>query len=127
MNYKIGDKVETPFGVGIITHIDEFDNEIKEDIYWVQIKKAPEIYFNEEHLQYYKTAHDKLLELGWVQQKGTAEHVKMYAHEDYDTGLLCINKDIKQWFYSLLTYTDFFVDLELSKILTQYLEELEDE
>lgn len=71
-----------------------------------------------------KTAHDKLLELGWVEQKGSAEHIKMYAHEDYDTGLLCINKDIKKWFYSLLTYTDFFVDLELSKILTQYLEEL---
>lgn len=119
--FKIGDKVETPFGVGVVESID-----CNKDFY-IEFKNNSVIYFDVNDIQPCKSAHDKLLELGWVEQKGLAEHIKMYAHEDYDTGLLCINKDIKKWFYSLLTYTDFFVDLELSKILTQYLEELENE
>ncbi len=73
----------------------------------------------------YKTAHQKLIELGFTFE--TEGHYIQYKHEKKDMRIIVntITKD-----YGVFHFTDYnyrFVNLELSKILTEYLEELENE
>lgn len=70
----------------------------------------------------YKTAHEKLIELGFTFE--TEGHYIQYNHEKKDMRIIVntITKD-----YGVFHLTDYnyrFVNLELSKILTQYLKEL---
>lgn len=131
MNYKIGDKVETPLGVGVITYIDS-DGEIDYD-YWISIKETPPISFDKKYIQSYKSAHDKLLELGYIQKNDN--HLITYEKKLYYTNkkhneryfIIEISKVIKRY---RVRDNDAFpvgIDLQLSKILTQYLEELEND
>lgn len=77
---------------------------------------------SKEELNLYKTAHEKLIEKGF-------EKVVLYGERlyilDNDDRYIEIYIDIKGVNYYVPN--NEYVDLELSRILTQYLEELENE
>lgn len=115
--YKVGDKVETPLGVGVIKWIDKASKNEDEgfDTIYVSIKHFPEIEFNERHIKPYRTAHEKLIEMGYEFEQ--LEGYKIYRH--IEKSIIGVYED--------KTYCCVEVDLDLSRILTQYLEELEGE
>lgn len=60
MKYEIGQKVETPLGVGKI-----FDTNTSGDMFHVELKDGLIKWFWGEYLKPYKMAHDKLIEMGF--------------------------------------------------------------
>ena len=103
--YKRGDKVETlDYGTGEIIRVND------DGAYHIHVKNAYVNLFDKE-IKPYKSAHDKLIELGYVKT-----HRDGYVK--YDGEKIIIIYDDK-------TYSCVDTDLELSRILTQYLEELE--
>lgn len=135
MNYKIGDKVETPLGVGVITYIDS-DGEIDYD-YWISIKETPPISFDKKYIQSYKSAHDKLLELGFVKTESGSYEKKIisdtFIENTYTIKIDRKDKRIKTSYYyynnfeSRGSYDAMWLDELLLKILTQYAKELEND
>ena len=141
MKYEIGQKVETPLGVGTVvkvykkcpgltdhTHLIRFD---------VDEKHIYAIGFNEGLLKPYKTAHEKLLAMGWEEKlhdKAVEEEVKEGIYKQYVSYpyVILIDLELKE-FTSYVLYTGSsdvddvsWINLELSRILTQYLEEMEE-
>lgn len=115
--YKEGDKVETPLGVGVIECI------IKLPFNEVLVRIDDRIHaFLEEQVEHYKTAHEKLLELGYELQEGS--NIKVYVLFDRQGGIDDIFKvnDTEKY---ILPYHE--VNLEIAKIMVQYLEELKKE
>ena len=127
MTYKIGQKVETPLGVGTVTVIDK-------DLKWntliaVNIGKLSIDYiglvFKESDITPYKSAHDKLVEMGFViVEDNIAWVVYEYKKAEY---VIRFCKGSKQ----VGVYHDYednanyrYISLKLSRILTQYLEEM---
>ena len=72
-----------------------------------------ELVFNERELKPYRTAHEKLIEMGYESTKGN--NFTKYRHDELPRVTI----------YSDNTYSCSDTNLELSRILTQYLEELE--
>ena len=106
--YKIGDKVETEKGNGIIVAISGYE----EQLYIVEITNIGNWGFNEHQLNPYRTAHEKLIEMGYVSIKRN-DNVS-YIHDELPRVTI----------YSDNTYSCSDTNLELSRILTQYLEEV---
>lgn len=107
--FKVGDKVETEKGNGIIVAIGGYE----EPIYIAEITNIGKWGFNEHQLKPYKTAHEKLIEMGYefIQRSNYA----FYRHDELP----------KITVYNDKTYSCSDINLELSRILTKYLEELE--
>jgi hypothetical protein len=93
------------------------------------IKALQKAQKQEKLLELYKTAHEKLLDLGWkFCEWSIKENFKQYEKFDENsrrTMSIRIYNNEHGIYYVLNIYT--YVEKELSKILTQYLEELENE
>ena len=98
--YKIGDKVETPQFTGIV-----------EKVYESGVKVNGKM-FPLKDITPYRTAHEKLIEMGYELTK-RSDYV-FYRHDDLPRVTI----------YSDKTYSCSDTNLVLSRILTQYLEEL---
>ena len=115
--YKEGDKVETPLGVGVVDCI------IKLPFNEVLVRIDDRIHvFLEEKVKRYKTAHEKLLELGYEFQEDN--NIKTYVLFDRQGGVsdfFTVNNTEK----TILPH--HVLNLEKAKIMVQYLEELKKE
>lgn len=107
--YKIGDKVETEKGNGIIVAISGYE----EQLYIVEITNIGNWGFNEHKLKTYRTAHEKLIEMGYESTNGN--NFTKYRHDELPRITI----------YNDNTYSSYDTNLELSRVLTQYLEEME--
>ena len=121
--FKAGDKVETPFGVGIFnSYIDGgfMSGSLRVD--YEKVQTGAVYFWNEDDIKPYKTPHEKLIELGFTFE--IEEHFIQYKHEKKDMRII-VNTIIKDYgVFHLTDYNYRFVNLELSEILTQYLKEL---
>ena len=117
--YKIGDKVETEKGNGIIVAINGYE----EQLYIVEITNIGNWGFNEHRLKPYRTAHEKLIDKGFtfLGKWTNGGEYDDYRYKLDDLWFLQIFHNINDLTY--YTY-DGRSDLELSRILTQYLEEM---
>ena len=115
--YKEGDKVVTPLGVGVVECVVELPfNE-------VLVKIDDRIHaFLEEQVEYYKTAHERLLELGYELQE--ISNIKVYVLFDRHGGIEHVFK-VNDTEKTILPLHD--LNLEKAKIMVQYLEELKKE
>jgi len=116
MTYEIGQKIETPFGIGTIIRSKPIL--YARDVYKVEIKTKDrdyDIWFTQGVLKPYKTAHDRLIEMGF--ELVTANKLIYITYDDLTH--FVVDKERKELNFHIGT-----VDLELSRILTQYLEEL---
>lgn len=64
-----------------------------------------------------KTAHDKLIEMGYKHER--IEHMEFYEKEEFD--YIWFSRTEKNY-----RLGEVYVDIELSRILTEYLEELKE-
>ena len=133
MTYEIGQKVTTPHGDGVIISMSEIDNEYEVEYPYKELTTS---FFGIESLQPYKSPHDKLIEMGYVKKinKNTVDYIKetkdtyrrygnritIHTKEKLYSGI-AFNDDLfnSQYHKSEMAFT-----IELSRILTQYLEEL---
>lgn len=124
--FKAGDRVETPFGVGIFqSYVDGGFMSGSFRVHYEKVQTGGVYFWNEDDIKPYKTAHEKLIDLGW---EFWGEYLKYKQYEKFDetsrrTTSIRIYKDHHGIYYFLNNFT--YVEKELSKILTQYLEELE--
>jgi hypothetical protein len=133
--YKIGDKVETPLGIGVIQSLEEtiFVDEKDNPIYDYAVKfendydyytehKLDKIIFLNHVVKPYRTAHDKLIEMG-LKLKITKNYADgVFSHEwwnDNDDRVIVFYIDEK-------VTTVYEGNNEIMVIIPQYLEELED-
>lgn len=115
--YKIGDKVETPFGVGRVDKV--FDSGLM--VFLGGSKLIPL-----KDVKPYQSAHDKLIEMGFVVVEDNVAWIAYeYKKAEY---LIRFCKGSKQVgvYHDIDTNANYrYFGIELSRILTQYLEELE--
>ena len=134
--YKIGDKVETPLGIGVVVgkRVAMRHDDI---IFEVNIKNV-KIDFRNTQVIAYKSAHDKLIEMGWeekIHDTVVKYHVERGRYKQYAKNYEVILIDIeKRDFTTYILYNGdkgvsdvSWVSHELSRILTQYLEEITNE
>ena len=111
--YKVGDKVETPHGTGWVKSYSEVY-----DMYIVDLKGVfKNQQYKPHHLKLYISAHDKLLDIGWVITVDGV--VKTYQDKGNWLNVIWVDKAHKT------VSTNFHHGLVLSCILTQLLEEME--
>lgn len=134
LNYKIGDKVETPLGIGKLVDISQ-NNETKFKVAY----GTRTTWYAHDEVEPYTTAHEKLLALGWGVLRDNTTHVefrKTIRKDSYIDNYSIIKVTKKSKTFSGQTYyNDNFVsrysqyelsfDLELARIMLQYLEEME--
>ena len=115
--YKIGDKVEYLNNVWEVCDCEVDNVEIYNE------KMGVNIYLPIGDVQPYRTAHDKLIAMGW-EQKMSGGNLTLYMQGDLtiyaykkEKCVICHGTNDSQ-----LT---FIINLALSRILTQYLEELD--
>lgn len=117
--FKVGDKVVVCGGdIRTIARIDKWlDNEYG---YYFNIDDELLNYYKEEDLELYKTPHERLVELGFIIDDETNYFIK-YTFNGLDIVLYKKEKT-----YQTYVYQDNYnpINYELSKILTEYLEEL---
>ena len=121
--FKVGDKVWCNGDVRIIKRVDEWAN--GEYGYYFNVDDDLLDFWEEEDLELYKTPHQRLLDLGWkvVDTDGIYK-----TYDNFDTKYtrmtmsIKINKDQDGWYF---TTHNVFMDKELTTILLDYLEELE--
>lgn len=122
MTYKIGQQVETPLGVGEVKGVRQYQNPIYQIKFMDSNFKVMD--FEEAELKPYKTAHDKLLSMGFEMVLDD-EHFTIFEHQELDYTIR-IDKLWKG--IGIHHYNDDphyrYIYLELSRILTQYLEEM---
>lgn len=129
--YKVGDKVEYCGEVVEITQIFDSGN-------CMVSNGTLEAYAHLSDLDKYKSAHDKLIEMGYeekIHDTVVKSEVESGRYKQYVKGSEVILIDVKDGEFT--TYTLYsgdkgvsdvsWVSYELSRILTQYLEELENE
>ena len=132
--YKIGDKVETPLGIGVI--IGKRVAMQHDDIIFEVENKGIKVDFRNTHVTPYRTAHDKLIEMGYeekIHDTAVKHDVESGRYKQYAKNYEVILIDIEDREFT--TYTLYngskgvddvsWVNHKLSRILTQYLEELE--
>ena len=121
--FELNQKVETPFGKGVITRIQYF-NETYQEVS-VQIGIMPEVTLPIEFIKEYISPHQRLLDLGFEWQKLSSRNSMAYSKYNYP-------------FQDCLTVINVFKDEcyldvntvgtpELFKILLDYTEELMNE
>jgi len=108
--YKIGDKVETPLGIGKLADRSQ-NNETKYKVMY----GAKSTWYAHDEITPYRTAHEKLLALGF--QYAQREDYKRYIHDELGSLIVWDDK----------TFTTSDCDLEIARIMVQYLEELNNE
>ena len=122
--YKIGDKVETPLGIGVV--VGKRVAMRHDDIIFEVENKGIKVDFRNTHVTPYRTAHEKLIEMGWeYSDRQSGKLHKVYYIEnpnDNQKYELVFDKYEHGWVYNL--NNEIIVDIILSRILTQYLEEL---
>lgn len=116
MKYEIGQKVETPLGVGLVKVIDK---DLKGNtLIAVNIGKLPIDYigisFKESDIKPYRTPHEKVLEMGYECE--AREGIKIYRHPTLS--------NFRVYYDNTISCND--IDLELSRIIAEYLEWLEE-
>ena len=115
--FKIGDKMETEKGNGIIVAISGYE----EPLYIVEITNIGNWGFNEHQLKPFRTAHDKLIEMGLKLKITKNDAGGVFSHEwwhDNDGRIIVFYIDEK------LT-TVYEGNNGIMAIIPQYLEELE--
>lgn len=134
MKYVIGQKVTTPLGVGLVGAIDK---DLKGNtLIAVNIGKLSIDYigisFKESDIKPYRTPHEKLIDMGYEYVEHKQGH--RYKHkekEDYiDIDLLrssYYHFTFKYERHYRMSALPLGTTLELSRILTEYLEWLEEE
>lgn len=111
--FKLGDKVEYLNNVWEVSSVEtNTDGTVSVEVY--NDKLGIDIYVSDDELTPYRTAHEKLIEMGYELTKRT-DYV-FYRHDDLPRITI----------YSDKTYSCSDTNLELSRILTQYLEEMEE-
>ena len=117
MTYEIGQKVETPLGVGNVVGYHEFY-----EIYSVDLLTNPEFTdqpFKEYHLKPYKTANDKLIEMG-LHLKITKNWAGgIFSHEWWND-----NNRVIAFYVNEKETTVFEANHDIMRIIPQYLEEM---
>ena len=120
MTYEIGQKVETPLGVGKVVGYHELY-----DIYLVDLLTNPAFtnqQFKEYHLKPYKTAHDKLVEMG-LHLKITNDYAGgIFSHEWWNDN----NYRVLAFFVNEKQTTVYEANHDVMRIIPQYLEEMEE-
>ena len=118
--YKVGDKVILNSRVFTVLSVDKHHKQIE-----ALHPNREEWTLNYEDIKPYKSAHDKLIEMGW-EQKMSGSNLTLYMKGDLtiyaykkEKCVICHGSNDSQ-----LT---FIINLALSRILTQYLEELEND
>lgn len=129
MKYEVGQKVETPLGVGIIFEEEKFDMDLGE--WYIEVMIGERFGFNRVipfetvDLKPYKSAHDKLIDMGFEMVLDDEEFT-IFEHQELDYTIR-VDKIWKG--IGIHHYNDDpnyrYIYLEISRILTQYLEELE--
>jgi len=109
--YKIGDKVETPLGVGIITEkrVAMRNSDI---IYGVAVKGIF-VNFRSKQIKPYSTPHEKLIEMGYEFRDDGERHVFNHTEKP------------NIYFYFDGTASCVEITKDIALIVAQYLEELE--
>lgn len=121
MTYEIGQKVETPLGVGVLYTTQTINGFVK---YKVEFEKSTLNFlasFVEEELKPYKTPHEKLLDMGFE----FAVDVD-WANMDFSHKFSKDDQRITIYLYDK-TVTTYEVCKEAIAVLTEYLEWLEEE
>lgn len=114
--YKIGDKVETKKGNGIIVAFSGYE----EQLYIVEIANIGYWGFNEYQLKSYRTASEKLIEMG-LRLKVTKNYADgVFSHEWWNE-----NDDLLIVFYIDEKVTTVYEgNNEIMNVIPQYLEEM---
>lgn len=112
MTYEVGQKVETPLGVGEIKKIETWHDGHIQFVVWINDMG---VRFVPRHLQPYKTPHDKLMGMGYELIQGA--NIKIYRHDKLS--------DVRVYDDNTISCNE--IDLELAKIIKEYLEWLEEE
>jgi hypothetical protein len=115
MTYEIGQKVTTPLGVGIIKYY------IGGSMVWITFdENMAEIEFDIKHLQPYKTAHEKLIEMG-LHLKITKNWAGgIFSHEWWNDN----NDRVLVFFVKEKQTTVYEANHDIMRIIPQYLEEM---
>ena len=118
MEFKIGQKVNVPLGVGVIKYY------MGGSTVWVSFdENMAEIELDIKHLKPYKTAHEKLIDMGFTRFYELSNSI------NYSNGQNLISFDKGSntvLFYNRFNMDCSVINMELSRILTQYLEEMEE-
>ncbi len=123
--FKVGDKVITPLGVGIVSVEEKFIFDLDE--WHIEVVVGEKYGFNRvltfevSDLKPYKTAHDKLIEMGYTHTILSEDLTDDYYEKDA-FNYIWFSRTEKNY-----RLGEVYVDIELSRILTQYLEELEND
>ena len=120
MTYEVGQKVETLLGVGVVTAI-EGNTLIAVNIGKLSIDYVG-LVFKESDIKPYGSTHDKLIEIYECYE--TIYSGKLYLRTEADETLpveINISRHSKYYYIP----DNDRVNLELSRVLTQYLEEME--
>ena len=138
--FKVGDKVETPFGIGeiiVFNYFLEKDKSYKvrlnykmDDTHAYEYGKTPLLNFTEKEIKPYKTPHQELLDLGWKvlddRNNIMLYHLLVDGKFYYQIKIDKLHKTIDLHYLDRSGYTSTTqLDLKLTSILKRYLEELE--
>ena len=124
--YKVGDKVETRLGIGVIEKVTEYPKGY-DNSYHVSVNVCKEkliMIYEEDELKPYKSQHEKLIEMGYSFSE-LINYMRRYENE-YDDENIPVEIIIDYKHKNYYIPENDVVNLELSRILTQYLEELEE-
>ena len=116
MTYEIGQKVETEKGNGIIVGISGYE----EQLYIVKITNIGKWGFNEHQLKLYRTAHEKLIEMGLILKITKNWAGGIFSHEWWNAN----NDRVIVFFVGEKVTTVYEANHDIMRIIPQYLEEM---
>ena len=118
MKYEIGQKVETPLGVGVVKGVRQY----QEPIYQIKFMESnfKVMDFEEAELKPYKTAHERLLDMG-LHLKITKNWAGcIFSHEWWNDN----NDRVVVFYVGDEVTTVYEANHDIMRIIPQYLEEL---
>ena len=126
MTYKIGQKVETEIGNGIIVAISGYE----EPLYIVGITNIGAWGFNEHRLKPYKTAHEKLIEMGYEYEYNECnDELSDKVHTYYNPKRfikieVTVTPNGVGWYTHFYDPYNYIANLEILEIIKQLVEEM---